>query len=131
MQPPDSKQVSVHSYQASATSATTETPPSCWNIRQKVPLGWFPLSGKPFHLLHPGNGKAASRSPSAASESCCSAWPLGIVLIPPIHAENHVQDAPVIQGRKFITRLSQKCQDNFIHNTKLEVLLGSRKMLIN
>lgn len=85
-----------------------------WNIRQKVPLRWFPLSRKPLHLLHPGNGKAATWSPSAASESCRSAWPLSIVLISPTYTdamdtEHHIRDAPVIQGRKSITCLSWKC----------------------
>lgn len=85
-----------------------------WNIRQKVPLRWVPFSRKPLHLLHPGNGKAATRSPSAASESCRSAWPLSIVLISPtytdtVDTEHHIRDAPVIQGSKSITCLSWKC----------------------
>lgn len=74
--------------------------PFSWNIRQEVPLRWFPLSRKPLRLLHPGNGKAAARSPSAASESCCSAWPLSVVLISLIYTdtEHHVHDVPVMQG---------------------------------
>lgn len=41
-----------------------------WNVRQKVLLGWFPLLRKPLHLLHLGNGEAATWSPSAAGEPC-------------------------------------------------------------
>ena len=59
-----------------------------WDIRQKVPLRWVPLSRKPLHRLHPGNGKAATWSPSAASESCHSVWPLSVVLILP-HLHRH------------------------------------------
>lgn len=51
-QPPHSQQVSVHSYQASATSATTEAPPSWW---VELPLVWCWPQLNSFCLPHLGD----------------------------------------------------------------------------
>lgn len=91
-----SKRVTCHCRLLNATSHFYSS--FSWTIGQEVLFRWFPLFRKPLHLLHPGHGKVAAWSPSAAGESCLSVRPRGIILISPVHAdiEHQVCNALVI-----------------------------------